>query len=178
MFKKYIFILLTLIVTASSCVSIKTPKDRTIVKLDQLSKLDGVYSNFSAYGSDSSELWTLLATNFNRKKPSTFNFPSGHFVQLTANGERRILIQLYKDSVLQWNRVVKGKVKGDRFVMPRKVKWIGLPLVFLWYSDYRLQLTKAEDGSLYVDGTNTRATWVLLFTGGTTDYIHSKFSSH
>ena len=175
-----LYILIVLALLTQSCATIKYPKTRSTVDLTQdLSVVNGDYNNIG-YDTIHSQIsiWSVLKKNYNYPGfSSTYDFPNS-FVRLTAQGDKRILAQLYVNNKLSEQKTLKGRVKDNRFVLRRKVRWYGLPFLFLWYSDYKLQLSKDTTKVLFIDGINGRATWILIFGGGSNEEYNFKFPSN
>ena len=172
-----LYSLIAIWILSQSCASIKYPERQDILNLESnTSILNGDYKNFNRDTSFSqTALWAVLTKNYNYPQfSSSYDIPNS-FVRLTARNDKSILAQLYIDTALSEERILKGRIKDNRFVLRRKVKCFGLPFVFLWYSDYKLQLTKDQNRSLFIDGINGRATWIFIFAGGMNDEHHFKF---
>ncbi|MEO6454598.1 MAG: hypothetical protein ABIN97_11015 [Ginsengibacter sp.] len=142
------------------------------------SALNGDYKNFNSDTSFSQiSLWAVLTKNFNYPQFSNSYDIQNSFVRITTRNNKKILAQLYIDTVLSEQKFLKGNIKNDRFVLRRKVKCYGLPFIFLWYSDYKFQITKDHNNCLFIDGINGRATWIFIFSSGMNDEHHFKFQS-
>jgi hypothetical protein len=165
------------LVLLQSCASIKYSTSRESVNLENnLSVLNGDYVNYNTDSNFSNvSFWSVLTKNYNRPGFSEGYNISNSFVRLTAKYDRVFSAQLYIDSVVSEEKKLKGKIKSNKFILRRKVTLYGLPMIFLWYSDYQLQLSSDSGSTLFVDGINGRATWVLLFTGGSHDAYNFKF---
>lgn len=159
----------------SSCMAIKYPPRHNLVELNgQLSALDGSYKNFNKPPeSQTISMMGMLAHKNKVGQPITRQFDDfSAYVTLKAQGNKRLMVTLHQDSTTMLAQVLlKGRVRKNYFVMRRRVRYFGIPLLFHTTAEFKLQLGLDQDNLLHIDALTESSGCALLFcAGGPTHY--------
>lgn len=166
-----------------SCNGVKHIERSNLIDLNtNMSFLEGKYENMDpdvtknvGYHSPMS-LWSVLV----KKGYKTYGFEQDTFgpnstVQLTVLSKKRVLAKLFVDTTLVAERVVKGRVKNDYFSVTRKIRYVGLPVLFMLYSNRKIELGKTEEGELIVDVSHRSLGWLVFMVAGNTEYYNLSY---
>jgi hypothetical protein len=151
-----------------NCASIVYPQRDNMKSLKGgLEPLDGFYANLSAQNTgDSIAMWAVLTKKYQSPEfTGKFDF-SNSIVKLTSQRRRRVLAELIVADTVKETLILKGHVTDDYFSLRRKIKYFGLPFVFLTWFDYKLQLGLDNNNELHIDGNNGRLGWVFIIAAG------------
>ena len=158
--RKFYFVLVVLI---AGCSRIEHPQRGGLARVKtHLSLLDGTYKNQRTDSTPHSALWTVLTQYRTFNYDTTFSIYNSS-VKLIAQNKKTILAQLYVDTSMIEQITIRGKIKGDYFVARRRIKYFGLPFIYLTYDGHKFQLAKDNSGKLILDGVSDGAGWILFF---------------
>lgn len=163
-----IFIILTLIF--QSCSKTVFPTRDSQSTLQHPSALNGEYKNISLDSTvPNNTLWTVLT-----EKPGPHGFKPGNaqpqsYIRLTAKNDHKVMAELYSDSGLLDKKVLKGSIDKNAFRLKKRVRYFGLPFLYMTLSHYKLQLSKDDRNRLWVDIADAHGGMALFLSGGSTD---------
>lgn len=163
----------TLLLT--SCMAIKYPPRNNLVEMNgQLSALDGHYKNFNKLPErETISMMGMLAHKNKVGQPITRQFDDlSAYVTLKAQGNKRLLVTLHQDSTTMLAQVLlKGRVRNNYFVMRRRFRYFGIPLLFHTTASFKLQMGLDLNNQLHIDALTESGGCALLFcAGGPTHY--------
>ncbi len=129
------------------------------------SVLNGWYANTAADVRDSScKMWSVI----NRRPSGKTQNPdlTGTRVNLTVLNKHRVQAQLYADTGLVAEKILKGKTGKHYFSVRRRIQYIGLPVLFLKWSDFKFQMGVDGSKQLCLDYSSSQMAWILIAAGG------------
>lgn len=178
MVKNYLLLLLLLSLLAS-CAKIDYPERTQLLPVRSTgdAPINGKYKNM---GSDTSwgrpfTLWTALTLHTKQFIPdSLLPYPDA-VVELQLQRRRKLSARLINDTQLIAERILKGRIRDGYFTVRRKVRYFGLPFLYLRYSDYKVQLGSDNKRQLLVDAVSSRFGWIFIMSAGTADQYHFQF---
>jgi len=173
----YLFVILC---ATQSCVSVKRIKHADAVNLKQQpAAINGTYRNRlpddTAHKTPS--LWSLLTQRPNGGQFSTaYDYP-GAVVRFTSINKKRLQAQLIRDTTVVAQLILKGKTKQDYFSVRNRVKYAGVPAIYMLFSNYKLHIGRSTlQQQLYIDGVDAAFAWIaLIAAGGKDDQFNYKF---
>ncbi|MBL7747420.1 MAG: hypothetical protein JNM19_08360 [Chitinophagaceae bacterium] len=173
------YLLLLLLSLLASCAKIKYPERTQLLPVTSTgdAPINGKYKNM---GSDTSwgrpfTLWTALTLHTKQFIPdSLLPYPDA-VVELQLQRRRKLNARLINDTQLIEERILKGRIRDGYFSVRRKVRYVGLPFLYLRYSDYKVQLGSDNNRHLLVDAVSSRFGWIFIMSAGTADQYHFQF---
>lgn len=176
--------LVAVIVLLCGCATLDFPERRDLISLEgNPALINGRYKNFPPDSAvkrwpvrtDFQALWAVLL-----KKPgkdfSKVKWNEDAYVQLSAIGKKAILAQLFSDSTLLEEKVLKGRVKNGYFSVRTKIRVLGIPLIFFRYTNYKIQLGVGADQKLIIDGQGNLLINLLLMGAAASNHYYFVYS--
>jgi hypothetical protein len=119
-------------------------------------------------------LWNILYACHLRKTDPTVLTPKT-VIQLHAT-ENVLMVTAMEDSIIVNRFELEGHVKGDYFVVKRKLFLIPVPLLFYWHNESKAIIGISETGLLVVKYGIEELRWILM--AGENGYRgHAEFSA-
>jgi len=144
----YIFVFLLPILTGCYAVLPAKHDDMVAITKDNLKSLNGLYNNIS--DTESLHRVSNLWSDINHMSYKAEIHGTRQEIKLHVLNDKRINVTLFSDS-LQYNRILKGKVKGGYFVTRKKFLFIGIPLFLNIEKSLKMQFALTHDSNLLVD---------------------------
>ena len=160
-----ISVVIILVTGLNGCAQLIFPKRDNLINLKtNTNSISGIYKNMP---SDSSEvtLWYLLSHQDGDDTLYTTN-AENLSVQLIVQNQYSLIAKLFDENSLIAQKKVNGKIQGDYFSVRRKIKYIGLPLIYMKESDWKLQIAKTKNGNLHIDGAFFSVKNIFIISGG------------
>jgi hypothetical protein len=98
-------------------------------------------------------------------------------VLIELNTKNKITAKLFVNDRLVDEKRYKGKIKDGYFVARRRVKYFGIPFVYVSYADYQFRLGKSTSDRLHLDAVNGWFGEIFILTAGHNDYFSFQFNS-
>jgi hypothetical protein len=92
-----------------------------------------------------------------RKFSESEYYPEANRVQLDYTDDHLLGVNVYTDSTLLDNFVLKVKNKGDYLEIKRKLRLVPLPVLLWFHDEHRVILMKDPSGNLVVSHANFQA---------------------
>ena len=148
------------------CARLTFPKRDNLSDLSRnLNSLNGYYRN-SAVDTSQMNLWHVLNNKVWKDTSLDKYNPQYLFVELIVKDNHSVTANLFNDTFLIGQKVLKGKIKGNYFSVRRKVNYLGVPLIYMKESEWKLQLGKDQNGNLHVDAAYFSAKIIFIASGG------------
>ncbi len=178
--KKYFFLLSLILTTACSGPKFINGDNITPLTHTNFSSINGYYKNHitdTAFTTDIS-LWDAL--NPKRKKNYLYDTAVKYEnakIEVQLKDNKTLIVKLYNGSNLIDEKKYKGKIKKGYFSVRRRIKYFGLPFLFLTYFDYKLRIGKDTSNNLVLDAMQERDAWLLVFVSGSNSQYNLKFQA-
>ncbi len=163
----------------SSCATLKFPKtnDAIIISKENRTQINGDYHNNVLDTSTTKWLKTLTLWKIINPEEKTIDSSkavlySNAKVHLQFENDKTLLVKLYNADTILAEKKYKGKFKDGFFLVKRKVKYFGLPFIYMRFSQYRCRIGKDISNHLIVDKAEERFGWIFIFSAGT-NYTNS-----
>ncbi|MBS1777828.1 MAG: hypothetical protein JST70_00795 [Bacteroidetes bacterium] len=149
----------------TGCYAILPAKHDNMIAItkDNLKSLNGHYSNISDTQDRHFEpnLWNVI--NHMRFKKQ-ISGARGE-IKLQVLNDKRINVTLLLSDSLQYNHILKGKVKEGYFVTRKKFLFIGIPLFLNIEKSLKMQFALTSEGNLLVDSKAGLYAAILIAAG-------------
>ena len=87
-------------------------------------------------------------------------------IEIIQLSNKKIEISYFNDNKLIISKILKGKFKDGFFVVKRKIRPIGVPLIFYTYKERRIMIGLDEDDKLIIKTGKYDVGMIFIFAGG------------
>jgi hypothetical protein len=170
-----------LLIVFSSCSTLKFSKNTDAIEIDKenYTKVNGNYDNNFVDTSTTLgiTLWNILNAQNNVRDYNKALIYRDAKVSLFFKNDKTLYAKLYNADTVIAEKFFKGKFKNGFFLGKRKIKYFGLPFIYMTYSQYRFRIGKDKSNNLLVDKAEERFGWIFIFSAGTNFSNNYKFAA-
>jgi hypothetical protein len=163
--KIYFHIFLVIIFSSCSTLKFSKNKDAIVVNKENYTKINGDYYN-NFIDTSGLTLWNILNPKSKLVDRGRAVIYKNVKVHLQFENNKTLLAKLYNGDTIFIEKKYKGKFKDGFFLGRRKIKYFGLPLIYMTYSQYRFRIGKDMGNNLLVDKAEERFGWIFIFSAG------------
>jgi hypothetical protein len=178
--KKYLFLLSLILTTACSGPKFIKRDNITPLNNTNFSSINGYYKNHTTDTAFTTDIALWDALNPKRKKTYLYDTAVKYKnakIEVQLKDNKTLLVKLYNGSNLIDEKKYKGKIKKSYFSVRRRIKYFGLPFLFLTYFDYKFRIGKDISNNLLLDAMQERDAWLLVFVSGSNSQHNLKFQA-
>jgi hypothetical protein len=124
----------------------------TLITDSTYKKLEGKYAN---------DLWKYVAPLSKASKAD-----ASSSVYLKAINSRLISASLVDEGSVIETKRIKGKIKNGYFSVKSKVYHYGVPFIFFWYYDNKLNITLTKEEQLSLNIKESKFTMIFILSAG------------
>ena len=131
------------------------------------------YQNF--FPTDSAQrnsIWNRLNMSF---RYSNKKYNEGATVRLNRIEPKKISFYLIENEHPIDSLILKGKIQGDYFSVKRRMKIIGLPLIYFKFYKAKIYIGFSKEGALLIKSCETKIGNILFMTGGNSEIISTPY---
>lgn len=169
--KAYYFYFL---IVLTSCSSLKFSKNENTLQVNKLNydQVNGIYfnNNLDTTLKDKTTLWSMLHSTNDKKYHNKAVVYKDEKLHLKFENKKTLFVKLYNGDSLIKEKRIKGKIKGGYFFGRRKVKYFGLPFIFVKVSQLRYRICKGVSNNLIVDIARENMAGIFIFFAGANFY--------
>jgi hypothetical protein len=174
------FIFLMVLYSLASCAGVKETLPGKLYPLKQNTiLLNGQYSNVPVPDSNTAiQLWKILSV----KKPyylftAEDSLPD-MMVQLQVINSHSIAAKLYSGTNIINELLLKGHFEENYFSVRRKIRWLGVPFIYLAFSNAKTKIGKDITGNLVVDGVRGSFGMIFIASAGNNDWYNLTYKKY
>ena len=141
--------------TLTSCLSTRKLIESDSLLGNNICALTGVYENVAVDVSDNPKLqhslYVLLFKNFNQYNPY-YNKDSDYEgkISIKAISDQKIQVDYIIGDKIKQSKQFTGIIKNNFFVIKRKWRLVGIPILFGGYDETKIAIGLNKDGFLYI----------------------------
>ena len=151
---KFIIYSILSVLTLNSCLSTKELIKGDSILENNINALNGIYENV-AVGIDNPKsnqsLYLLLFKNYHRQNPYyNKDEDSEGKIRIKVISDRKIEVDYILEGCTKKSKTYKGEMKKNFFVIKRKWRIFGIPILFGVYDESKLAIGINENGYLHI----------------------------
>lgn len=174
------FIFLLFLSSIASCAAVKEAASGKLQSLKQNNALiNGEYSNAPLSDSNTViQLWKILSV----QKPYYIFKPADSLpdmmVQIEVIDSRNLRAKLYSGKILINELLLKGHFEENYFSVRRKIRWLGVPLIYLSFANAKTKIGKDTTGNLVVDGVRGGFGMIFIAAAGNNNWYNLTYKQY